>query len=230
MLRRASTQGTLVTSATPLTTETAVLCAESRKGVLCDASGLYSDHPGPDVGDNVPSRRVPLNGLFITALKPTARINGDNGNVAGRLGSGNRDAKLTSPAVVLVACCRLCSSCAVSIERTAVEARCSTDAIHSVRDAVPDAPADNASCVEMSGGGMSAVVNGGRAAIQQLLPLVLEATVVSGLHSSDAVAAASAATAAGGPLSGVDRTGAVGADATLVTLLVGEKAPCVAGS
>jgi hypothetical protein len=101
-----STQGTFVTTATPLTTETAVLCAESCKGVLCGASGLYRDHSGPDVGENVP-RRVPLNGLFITALKPTARINGDNGNLADRPGSANRDTKLVSPVVMLLACCRL---------------------------------------------------------------------------------------------------------------------------
>jgi hypothetical protein len=203
-----STQGTVVTTATPLTTETAVLCAESRKGVLCGASGLYRDHIGPDAGEKVP-RRVPLSGQFTTAFKPTARINGDNGSVVGRLGSANRDAKLVSPGVVLVAaCCRLCSSCAVSIERTAVEARCSTDAIHSVRDAV-----------EMSGGGMSAVINGGREAVLLLLPLALEPTVVTGLHWSTSAAHKSCC-----PLSGVDLIGAVGVDATLATRLVGEKA------
>jgi hypothetical protein len=218
-----STQGTVVTTATPLTTETAVLCAESRKGVLCGASGLYRDHIGPDAGEKVP-RRVPLSGQFTTAFKPTARINGDNGSVVGRLGSANRDAKLVSPGVVLVAaCCRLCSICAVSIERTAVEARCSIDAIHSVRDAVPDAPADNASCVEMSGGGLSAVINGGREAVLLRLPLALEPTVVSGLHSS-VTEVASATHKSCCPLSGVDLIGAVGVDATLATRLVGEKA------
>jgi hypothetical protein len=69
---------------------------------MCGASGLYRDHIGPDVGENVP-RRVPLSGPFTTAFKPTARINGDNGSVVGRLGSVNRDTKFGSPAVVLVA-------------------------------------------------------------------------------------------------------------------------------
>jgi hypothetical protein len=98
-----------------------------------------------------------------------------------------------------------------------VEARCSTDAIHSVPDASTVTFGGAVSCVA-TGGGRSAVVNVAKETTLLLLPLVLEASVVSGLHSSDVTAVVSAAHKPRGPLSCAGLTGAVGA-------LVGENAP-----